>query len=323
VEAAAWEGRPVHFSVVRIGQIPDRAARPPVLVAAVLTLIVLTSVAAGVFAVRNLRAGRGDRTGALTVALVSALSMMVGWGFGTTHVAHAWELALIFAGIGRAAAIAGLLWVAYLAVEPYVRRYWPESLISWNRLRRGQLGDPLVASHVLAGIAAWMVMSVITIPLWQLRPVWAPELLTPLDGTGQLAAFIAQVPAKTLSVTLSFLVIVVVLRVLTNRRRWIADVLACVVFAVTGPLDLSEPPAFALSAAIVVPTIYVTIPWLIGRFGFVALMSAWAVRFLLVPVVPGSWYAGRGLLVTFIPAVIAAWAAWVVASSAPRSKNGT
>ena len=54
-------------------------------------------------------------------------------------------------------------------------------------------------------------MSAVTIPLWQLRPVGAPELLTPLDGSGQLSAFLAQVPAKTLAVTLSFLVIVVVL----------------------------------------------------------------------------------------------------------------
>jgi hypothetical protein len=147
--------------------------------------------------------------------------------------------------------------------------------------------------------------------------------LTPLDGTGQLAAFLAQVPAKTLSVTLSFLVIVVVLRVLTSRRMWIADVLACVVFAVTGPLDITEPSAFVLSAAIVVPTIYVTIPWLIGRFGFVALMSAWAVRFLLVPLVPGSWYAGPALVVTFIPVAIAGLAVWVIASSTPRSQLGT
>ena len=244
--------------------------------------------------------------------------MMAGWGFGTTHVAHSWELALLFGGIGRAAVMAGLLCAAYLAVEPYVRRYWPESLISWNRLQRGRLADPLVASHVLVGTAAWMVMSAVTIPLWQVRPIWEPELLTPLQGGSHLAAFLAQVPAKTLSLTLSFLVIVVVLRVLAGRRLWVADVLACVVLAVTGPLDVSEPSAFFLSAAIVVPTIYVTIPWLIGRFGLVALMSAWAVRFILVPMVPGSWYAGPALLVTFIPVATAAWAVWVIAFSTPR-----
>jgi hypothetical protein len=273
-------------------------------------------------AFRNLRSGRSDRKGAASVAIAAAASMMGGWVFGTTHVAHAWELALIAGGIGRAAVLAALLSVAYLAVEPYVRRQWPESLISWNRLRRGRLRDPVVASHILAGITAWMVMSAVTIPLWQLRPVWAPELLTPLEGVAQLAAFLAQVPAKTISVALSFLVIVVVLRFLTRRRMWLADILACAMFAFTGPLDISDLTAFVLSAAIVVPTIYVTIPWLIGRFGFVALLSAWAVRFLIVPVVPGSWYAGRGLFITFIPVMVGAWALWVIVSSR-RTPAGT
>jgi hypothetical protein len=324
VEAASWEGRPVYFSVATLGDRADpRIARPPALVAFLLTFIVLTCIAAVFFAVGNLHAGRADRQGASTVALVAFASMMTAWIVGTTHVAHPWELALIFSGIGRAAAMAGLLSIAYLAVEPYLRRYWPESLISWNRLRRGRLRDPLVASHALAGITAWMVMSAVTTPLWQLRPIWAPELLTPLEGAGAFVAFLAQVLVKTLSVTLSFLVIVVALRVMTRRRLWVADVLACVVFAFTGPLDFTDPSAFALSAAIVVPTIYVTIPWLIGRFGVVALMSAWAVRFLAVPFVPGSWYAGRALLVALIPVAIGAWAVWVIASTPPRSQSST
>jgi hypothetical protein len=41
----------------------------------------------------------------------------------------------------------------YVAIEPYVRRNWPESLISWTRLHNGQFRDPLVASHILAGLA--------------------------------------------------------------------------------------------------------------------------------------------------------------------------
>jgi hypothetical protein len=316
VEAASWEGRPVYFSVATDHDVVARSGdRPPAIMAVILTLIALTCVAGGVVAFGNLRSGRGDRKGAASVAIAAAASMMGGWVFGTTHVAHAWELALIVGGIGKAAVLAGLLSVAYLAVEPYVRRHWPESLISWNRLRRGRLRDPVVASHILAGITAWMVMSAVTIPLWHFRPVWPPELLTPLEGVAQLAAFLAQVPAKTISVALSFLVIVVVLRFLTRRRRWVADILACAVFAFTGPLDISDLTAFVLSVAIVVPTIYVTIPWLIGRFGFVALLSAWAVRFLIVPVVPGSWYGARGLFITFMPVMVGAWALWVIASA--------
>ena len=62
VEAAAWEGWPVHFSVATAdGHVADQVTRPPALVAFLVTMIVLTSVASGFFAVRNVRAGRGDR----------------------------------------------------------------------------------------------------------------------------------------------------------------------------------------------------------------------------------------------------------------------
>jgi hypothetical protein len=159
-----------------------------------------------------------------------------------------------------------------------------------------------------------VILGAATMPLWQLRPVWAPETLTPLDSRMRLAAFLAQVPAKTIAVALSFLVIVVVLRFLTRRRMWVADLLACVVFAFTGPLDTSNRSAFLLSAAIAVPSIYVTIPWLIRRFGLLAMLSAWAVRFLLAPLVPGSWYAGRGLFIAAFPVAIGAWAFWVILS---------
>jgi hypothetical protein len=47
--------------------------------------------------------------------------------------------------------LASLFWSLYIAIEPYVRRHWPDALISWTRLQAGRVRDPLVASHVLAG----------------------------------------------------------------------------------------------------------------------------------------------------------------------------
>ena len=29
---------------------------------------------------------------------------------------------------------AGIVWLAYLGIEPWIRRHWPTSLISWTRL---------------------------------------------------------------------------------------------------------------------------------------------------------------------------------------------
>src|SRR5262249_22243609 len=45
-------------------------------------------------------------------------------------------------------------WLFYIALEPYIRRFWPQLLIGWTRLASGQLRDPLVGRDVLVGVAA-------------------------------------------------------------------------------------------------------------------------------------------------------------------------
>jgi len=45
---------------------------------------------------------------------------------------------------------AGFVGLLYLAIEPFVKRNWPDSLISWMRAVNGRFRDPLVTSHILA-----------------------------------------------------------------------------------------------------------------------------------------------------------------------------
>ncbi len=42
-------------------------------------------------------------------------------------------------------------WFLYMALEPYVRRRWPQRIISWSRLLAGNLRDPLVGRDLLIG----------------------------------------------------------------------------------------------------------------------------------------------------------------------------
>ena len=46
-----------------------------------------------------------------------------------------------------------IAWLAYLGIEPWIRRHWPASLISWSRLLAGSFRDPLVGRDVLLGAA--------------------------------------------------------------------------------------------------------------------------------------------------------------------------
>ncbi len=45
-----------------------------------------------------------------------------------------------------------IAWLLYLALEPYVRRFSPDILISWTRVLSSQLVDPRVGRDILVGV---------------------------------------------------------------------------------------------------------------------------------------------------------------------------
>ncbi len=65
----------------------------------------------------------------------------------------------------------GLVWVFYLALESYVRRVWPETVISWNRMLAGRWIDPLVGRDVLIGAAVGAFIALLN-TLERLLPIW-------------------------------------------------------------------------------------------------------------------------------------------------------
>ena len=72
----------------------------------------------------------------------------------------------------------------YLALEPFARRLWPNTLISWTRLTRGRLRDPLIARDILIGGAVGALVLLIQrleflVPTWLGRP---PGLAVVLVG---------------------------------------------------------------------------------------------------------------------------------------------
>lgn len=55
--------------------------------------------------------------------------------------------------------------------------------------------------------------------------------------------------------------------------------------------------------------------WLTRRFGLLAAVAAFATFDIAhVHYVPGAWFAGSALVTLAIPAVVAAWALWVILS---------
>ena len=158
VEAAAYRGRPVFFSTIGPWTRPRmmQAYKPSTsekLSDMSWILVLVTTLCVGAYlARRNLRLGRGDRRGASRFAAAVFAISAAAWIFGGTHVASSAEFGLIVMRVGWSLFLAGAVWMVYVAVEPYVRKYWPGVLIGWSRLLAGRWQDPLVGRDILVGV---------------------------------------------------------------------------------------------------------------------------------------------------------------------------
>jgi serine/threonine-protein kinase len=151
-------------------------------------------IAAGLVARANVKGGRGDRLGARRLATVAILVPVVGWIFAAHHVPDVGiEQGRFFEAIALSLFGAGMLWVFYLAAEPYVRKTWPHILITWSRLLAGRFRDPLVGRDLLLGAACGTTMTVISyvfhlVPGWMAWPPIDPHAPDLVMGTRELLA---------------------------------------------------------------------------------------------------------------------------------------
>ncbi|MFN0121595.1 MAG: hypothetical protein ACKV2V_13965 [Blastocatellia bacterium] len=153
IEAAAYRGRPVYFQMIapwdkptRQGTGPQNAAGLPFIVLLLLLLL------AGILLARwNMQAGRGDRKGAFRLALYTFSLKMLTYFLDGHHVPTAAEFQRFWYALAFSTFDAGISWLLYMALEPYVRRRWPHRIIAWSRLLAGHFRDPLVGRDMLTG----------------------------------------------------------------------------------------------------------------------------------------------------------------------------
>jgi serine/threonine-protein kinase len=169
IDAGAYHGRPVYFRVTYpfdwLAQPvePEAAAsgaeeKTPVdaiqSISNLIGLALILFITAGAvwIARRNVRLGRGDRTGAIRLGLAALAVGTLSWVLQAHHAKNVFqELYSLATGLGRTLLTAAWFSVVYLAVEPYVRRFWPDMMISWSRLFAGQWRNPRVGRDVLIG----------------------------------------------------------------------------------------------------------------------------------------------------------------------------
>ena len=317
VEAAWWRGRPVYFDVRgdwRQQGAAQEGTVPPAFRSIAVIVIFVSAISAVVVAWNNLRMGRGDRRGAWFVAWIGLVC------FGTPAILgnHAWvdrgASFPLLVGLGIATLGAGLLWLSYIAIEPFVRRQWPDSLISWTRLRSGRVRDPLVASHVLVALAIMPVNQLVAETIMRFgADIW---VLLPPAGPMQAFNDIASLVSVRLvgvSGALTFCLVLLVLLVvgrLALRQTLLAGLAVCVVGGMSGLYAFTGP------LGVLVNTLFMAVGLLLLRqFGLLSFIVAfWVVRAIDFPASLDAWYSGRFVFELAIPIALAAWALWVILS---------
>jgi hypothetical protein len=319
VEAAAWQGRPVLFDV-RAFPAPRRASVGDTF--ALNVLMTLLAAASMITAWRNLRLGRSDRHGAALIAGAAFLFNTAWWALGPSHIyapAQAHSFAGFLMAVRQNLLLAVVMWAIYISIEPYVRRHWPDSLISWTRFSAGKVNNVLVASHILIGI----LFAEASFATGAATSLWFRNLTSSLayvgasiGNVGETIGFWFNTSEWGLNVALALLLMVVLLRLLL-RKMWVADLVAGLLFNVPFFVNSGSWNVAAQAAAYVMGT--VAWLWLLRRFGLLSFVAGYFIGTPdLFPVATTGWLAGRSLTVHLIPVAVAAWALCVIVANQNR-----
>lgn len=325
VEGAALEGRIVDFNVIRpwenvgdevlsgvaggsSGQLRAAAAR-------YVLFVVITGGALGL-AWFNLSTGRGDRRGAWRLAVFMFCTELVMRVAKQPHVPEAMvQLGWTLLSVRLAAFTGAVVWLAYIAIEPYARRFWPQSIVGWSKMLAGRISDPAVGRDLLVGGLFGICITL----LQQLNVVvpfriglTGPVLVAPAnpDGMGVLTGFRSslgilvgcQVSAVWMGLLLMLLMLL--LRV-ALRVQWLSAItffaIATLTMIVTNDVmwKLLLPMAVITIAGLTV---------ILTRVGLLAAIVSLFVNYLLIysPMTAdmNAWFAGFTVFTLLVVVVL-------------------
>ena len=321
IEAASYRGKPVWFSVMgpwyrpRESIIQSLPADFVWVIWASLTLGLAMMVALVAMARRNLRLGRGDRKGAVRLAVVTYLSLLIALVVRADHATSIVDEVILLMNINVQAVFFGVdVWLIYIAFEPFGRRRWPQLMISWTRLLAGRLGDPMVGRDVLLG-ALYGIAIVVLLQLSIALPsgfghVQQPPLaqtVTTLTANRHLLFFFLQAIYMSLVFGIGALAFLfLAMRVV--RLPLLAHLCTVALFGPVVIVSASVSPSVEL--------VLVTLAWyvLLLRTGVLAASVAVYVMQVLI-VMPltldfHAWYADRTEIVFGVMTALLIYAFW-------------
>jgi predicted Ser/Thr protein kinase len=280
VEAAAYRGRPVSMFVLGPWSRPTRMApltrsTSQVVLSAFVSLVIVALVVAALLIARaNLRAHRADRRGAARLATFVMAGYASCWVIAAHHVPDVnAEVNSFSRSFAFVLLVSGVLWLIYLALEPYVRRFWPDGILGWTRLMSGYVRDPRVGRDVLIGCAVGVGLTVLA-ALYNLlppligRPSPIPTFqsnVNALAGGGTLVSILFDVFVSGIFAAM-FAVLGYVLLRLAFRRTSFAVAAAVVLLSLVQANEvLSAEPMWV--AALFHMSLIATVTTIVVRYG--------------------------------------------------------
>jgi serine/threonine-protein kinase len=307
VEAGAWRGMPVLFKMIAEDWAkPER--EPASALPSWFSAFTILLIGGLLLAARNLWLGRGDRRGAVCIALAFVLIQTVGWALEGNLSFSSSGLYVLAIFVGEWLLWAAIFGMFYLALEPTVRRRWPWRLVASGRLLDGRFRDPLVGRDLLVGLAAGTLIGLLprllsiaagwfgpppiplTIPL-------GPEMTSrfgPPLAWGVIIRFAGfSISGAMFTFLLAFLLYLLL------RKPWLSwGAYVLLVTAQYSGMDPSpERMAWALVAALIVAV-------LVGQFGLLATVAAlfsmigWSLAPLTTDL--SAWYARQGVAAALV-----------------------
>ena len=271
IQAGSLSGRITYFEILGPHNSPqaatsDEVAASDMVIQLIGGLLMLSLyIGAILLARRNLKLGRGDRIGAARLGIFMLITVLATWlivgvRFGGIS---AFDLVSSLTGrspLGHALVHASLLWLMYVALEPYVRRIWPETLVSWTRLLRGRFQDPMIGRDILVGAVVGGLMAVLgswvdhAMELWLLGRTRIPIGLgneLSWETSDWIGSLLWSIP-DALTAPMAILTLLILARLIL-RRNWAAVVAISIIVGtlfVLESLSVSTQGSWILWSAI-------------------------------------------------------------------------
>ncbi len=306
VEAAGYRGKVVFFKLISPWTKPSLV--PVQRSGALFELLFPAALifGAALLAWRNYRQGRGDRQGAIKLAFLTFVCGLLVWILTASHVPTTGELGLLGQALRGSLFSGAVMWTLYHALEPYVRRRWSTSLITWSRLMAAKITDPLVGRDLLIGILLGAGFTLLaTLPYLFMARTEAIAELDPLVGISAVIGVLLNSMSGAVISALAFTFLFTLLRALL-RRDWLAALVAIAILATPAALSGAVP---ALVSTLVLGGLLVLA---FTRFGLLNLFVSILIFFWLngLPFTTNlsAWYAFASLSVMLLILALAGFA---------------